>query len=159
MDEPVLLSRGNLVVVAKNPPGKPFHEGGDAFILDPNHADGVLCQFVLGGKKVVSPQRILREKNIDTVSRQRACDKVSRPSLLSTHHSSKRQTNATEKRDSMPIIRPVYQKLIESDCWEQKRVTSIHTQCLLTSNLGDRENVVGCAKKRLLHSTKKLKPI
>jgi hypothetical protein len=44
MDEPILLSRGNLVVVAKNPPGKPFHEGGDAFILDPNHADGVLCQ-------------------------------------------------------------------------------------------------------------------
>ena len=42
MDEPVLLSRGNLVVVAKNPPGKPFHEGGDAFILDPNHAEGVL---------------------------------------------------------------------------------------------------------------------
>ena len=121
MDEPILLSRGNLVVVAKNPPGKPFHEGGDAFILDPNHADGVLCQFVLGGKKVVSPQRILREKNIDTVSRQRACDKVSRPSLLSTHHSSKRQTNATEKRASTTIIRPVYQKLIESDCWEQKK--------------------------------------
>jgi len=56
MDEPVLLSRDNLVVVAKNPPEKPYHEGGDAFILDPKHAEGVLCQFVLGGKQVVSPQ-------------------------------------------------------------------------------------------------------
>jgi hypothetical protein len=128
MDEPVLLSRGNLVMVVKNPPGRPFHKGGDAFILDPNHAEGVLCQFVLGGKKVVSPQRILREKNIDTVSRQHACDKVSCPSLLSTHHSSKRQTNATKKRDSTPIIQPVFQKIIKSDCWEQKRVTSISTQ-------------------------------
>jgi hypothetical protein len=53
MDEPLLPSKGNLVVVGKNPPGKPFHEGGDAFILDPNHANGVLCQFVLGGKKVM----------------------------------------------------------------------------------------------------------
>jgi len=53
MDEPLLLSKSNLVVVGKNPPGKPFHEGGDTFILDPNHADGVLCQFVLGGKKVM----------------------------------------------------------------------------------------------------------
>ena len=53
MDEPLLLSKGNLVVVGKNPPGKPFHEGGDAFILDPNHTDGVLCQFVLDWKKVM----------------------------------------------------------------------------------------------------------
>jgi hypothetical protein len=53
MDEPLLLSKGNLVVIGKNPPGKPFHEGGDSFILDPNHAGGVLCQFVLGGKKLM----------------------------------------------------------------------------------------------------------
>ena len=25
------------------------------------------------------------------------------------------------KRDYMPIIRPVFQKLIESDCWEQEK--------------------------------------
>ncbi len=55
MDEPLLLSKGHSVVVGKNPPGKPFHKGGDAFILDPNHADKVLYQFVLGGKKVASP--------------------------------------------------------------------------------------------------------
>jgi hypothetical protein len=52
-EEPVLLSKGNLVVVGKNPAGKPFHEGGDAFILNPNHEYAVLCQFVLGGKKIV----------------------------------------------------------------------------------------------------------
>jgi hypothetical protein len=52
MDKLLLLSKGNLVVVGKNPPGKPFHGGGDAFILDPNYADGVLCQFVLGRKKL-----------------------------------------------------------------------------------------------------------
>ncbi len=62
MDEPVLLSRGNLVVVAKNPPGKPFHEGGDAFILDPNHKEGVLCQFVLGGKSCITPENTAGEK-------------------------------------------------------------------------------------------------
>ena len=50
MDEALLLSKGNLAVVGKNPPGKPFHEGVDAFILDLSHANGVLCQFVLCGK-------------------------------------------------------------------------------------------------------------
>jgi hypothetical protein len=50
MDETLLLSKDNLVVAGKNPPGNPFHKGGDAFILDPNHTDGVLCQFVLGEK-------------------------------------------------------------------------------------------------------------
>ena len=146
MDEPVLLSGGNLVVVAKNPPGKPFHERGDAFILDPNQEEGVLCQFVLGRKKVVSPQRILREKNIDTVSRQRACDKVSRPSFLSTHHPSKRQTNATEKRDYLPIIRPVFQKFIESDCWEQKK-DHINKHPILTYLRSGRQRECGWLRK------------
>jgi hypothetical protein len=50
MDEPLLLSKGNLVVVGKNPPGKPFHKVGDAFILNPNHANDVPCRIVLGEK-------------------------------------------------------------------------------------------------------------
>jgi len=108
------------VQVYKNPHGKPFNEGGDAFMLDSNHENGVLCQFVLGEKKVVSPQRFLCEENIDAMSSQCTCDKASHPSLFSTYHSSKRQSYATEKRDTMPKIRPVYQKLIESENWHQK---------------------------------------
>jgi hypothetical protein len=97
MDKPILLSKGNLVVVGNNPPGKPFHEGDDASILDPNHENGVLCQFVLRGQKVAEPQRILRENCIDTVSRQQSCNKSSSLSLLSTPHSCNRLNTATEK--------------------------------------------------------------
>lgn len=125
MDEPQLFSVGNLVEVAKiESPGKTFHPRGDAFILDPNHEGGVLVQYILKGKKVVSPQRILKEKRLDTVSRQRACDKVSRPSLLSTFHSSKRKldtsTTTTEKRDESHSIRPVWKKLKDSKSWESQ---------------------------------------
>jgi hypothetical protein len=52
MDEPQLLSKGNLVEVSRiDLPGKPFHEGRDAYILNPNHENGVFVQFVLGGRK------------------------------------------------------------------------------------------------------------
>jgi hypothetical protein len=67
MDEPILLSKGNLVVAGKNPGGKPFQEGGNAFILNPNHECGVLSQFVLGGKKMVCHKES-REREILTQS-------------------------------------------------------------------------------------------
>ena len=114
----MLLSKGNLLVVGKNPPGKPFHKGGNASILNPNHEYGVLCQFVLGGKKILSFQRILRENNIDTVRRKQAFDTVSHSSLLSTHHACNRLNNSTEKRVPTPTIHIVYQKLIESEGWD-----------------------------------------
>ena len=63
-------------VVSDNPSGKPFNEGGNALILDPNHQNGILCHFILGGRTVVSSQTILREKKIDTISRQWGCDKA-----------------------------------------------------------------------------------
>lgn len=78
MNEPSLLSVGNLVVVDRiASPGKRRHEGGEAYILD-NNVDGsgkVQVQFVQKGKLIVSPRRILREKTLDTVSRRRANDK------------------------------------------------------------------------------------
>jgi hypothetical protein len=112
----ISISKGNLVEVNKTPPKKPFHEGGDAFILDPNHKNGILCQFILGGKKVVAPKRILCEKNIDTVSRQWTCHKALHLSLLSTYHSSKRWCNATEKEAPHQKFN-LYQKLFESENW------------------------------------------
>jgi len=98
MEEPILLSKGNLVVVGKNPPDKPFHAGGNAFILDPNLNTVSFVNF-FGREEDCLSQRIQREKNIDTVSRQQACDKVSCPSLLSTHHTGNRMNNSTDKRD------------------------------------------------------------
>jgi len=68
-DKPIVVSKANSDVVSNNPPGKPFHEGGDEYIVVPNHQIGILCQFVLGGRKVFSLQSILREENIDTVRR------------------------------------------------------------------------------------------
>jgi len=65
MDEPILVSNSNSGVVLSNPPGK--HKGGDAIIFDPNHQNGILCQFILGRRKVL-PQTILREKNIETLA-------------------------------------------------------------------------------------------
>lgn len=120
--EPQLLSVGNLVEVAKTEsPGKKFHEGGSAYILDPNHEDGVLVQFVGQRKMVVSPRKILGEKTLDTTSRRRSCDKVSRPSLLSIHHSSKRPlSTTTEKRAASPSMRPIWQKLSDARDWKEK---------------------------------------
>ena len=54
-DKTISLSKGDLVVVGKNPPCKPFHEGGNASILDPKHKHGDLCQIALGRKKIASP--------------------------------------------------------------------------------------------------------
>ena len=103
MNEPSLLSVGNLVVVDRiASPGKRRHEGGEAYILD-NNVDGsgkVQVQFVQKGKLIVSPRRILREKTLDTVSRRRANDKCSRPSLLSIHHQSKRNEGSSHNREA-----------------------------------------------------------
>jgi hypothetical protein len=114
-------SVGNLVVVDRiASPGKRRHEGGEAYILD-NNVDGsgkVQVQFVQKGKLIVSPRRILREKTLDTVSRRRANDKCSWPSLLSIHHQSKRNEGATtEKRSASPVQRPIWQKITASRDW------------------------------------------
>jgi hypothetical protein len=85
----------------------------------------------LGGRKVVSLQRILRERIIDTVSRQQACVKTSRPKLLSTHISSKRLNNPAEKRDPAPTIHTAYQKLIEWERWDVKnKIDNSSNPCL-----------------------------
>jgi hypothetical protein len=55
-------------MVSDNPSGKPFHEGGDALILDPHNQNGILCHVIFGGRMVVSSQTILREKKIDMIS-------------------------------------------------------------------------------------------
>ena len=99
MDESILVSKGNSVVVSNNPPGEPFHSDGDALILDQNLQNGIHCQLVLGGRMVVSPQIILQEKNIETISRQQGCHTASHQSFHSTHHSHNRLINAAEKRD------------------------------------------------------------
>jgi hypothetical protein len=56
------LEKSNLVVVGNNPPGKSFHKGSDAFILDPIHECGVLCQFVSEGKRFFTTKNPEREK-------------------------------------------------------------------------------------------------
>ena len=63
MDEPILLLRGNVVVVGKNSPGKPFHKGGAAFILDPNHKNGALS-VCIGGEDCLATKNSVREKLI-----------------------------------------------------------------------------------------------
>ena len=57
MDERLLL--------AYHPQGKPFHEGGDAFILDQNHEYLTFVNLFWEGRDCFDPQ-----KNIDTFSRQ-----------------------------------------------------------------------------------------
>jgi len=74
MNEPPLLSINNHVIVGKNPPGKWADEGGTAWIRGIEE-NGVKVQFTLDGRKrLVSPQRILEEANINTLARQHACD-------------------------------------------------------------------------------------
>jgi len=63
-------------VVSNNPSGKSFDEGEDEQILDPHNQNGIICHFVLGGRAVVSPQTILKEKKIDMISKQQGCDKA-----------------------------------------------------------------------------------
>ena len=57
-------------MVSNNPSGKPFGEGGDELILDPNNQSGIVCHFILGERTVVSPQTILKEEKIVIISRQ-----------------------------------------------------------------------------------------
>ncbi len=73
MNEPQLLSIHNLVFVDKNPPGKCADKGGNAWIrnIDEN---GIQVQFTIDGRRrLISPCRILRDANIDTLARQWAC--------------------------------------------------------------------------------------
>ena len=52
-------------VVGNNTSGRPFHKGGDALIFDPHNQNGLVCHFVLGGRTVVLPETIPKEKMID----------------------------------------------------------------------------------------------
>ena len=130
--------------VDKNPPGKRADEGGNAWIrnIDEN---GIQVQFTIDGRRrLVSPRRILRDANIDTLARQRACDNLPRPSLLSIHHASKRHNNRlAEKRTMQQETRPVYKFLLLSQNWSSNRNISKHP--MLTYLREGRENVLGWA--------------
>ena len=132
---------------------------GDAFILDPNHEYFDFCQCVFGGKKIVSPQRILREKNIDTISRQWACDKASSPALLSAHHACNRLNNSTEKGDPTTTIHTVYQKLIESEGWDISKKAIERHPIIAYLREGKKKEPGWLHKERLLHSTNPRKVI
>jgi hypothetical protein len=102
MDELQLLSMGDLVEVAKiDKRGIPAHEGGQAYIRQLNHQNSgnVLVEFILGGRLVVPPAKILREVTLDTLSRRPACDGAA---------------TATEARSESTTTHHVYQKLLES---------------------------------------------
>jgi hypothetical protein len=123
MDELQLLSMGDLVEVAKiDKRGIPAHEGGQAYIRQLNHQNSgnVLVEFILGGRLVVPPAKILREVTLDTLSRRLACDKISRPSFMSIHHARSKQrqqsgaATATEARSESTTTHHVYQKFLES---------------------------------------------
>ena len=96
MNEPPLLSINNHVVVGKNPSSKQADEGGNAWI---ERLMKMELKSNLHWMVGVSPQRILREANINMLARQFACDDHPQPSLLSVHYSSERHNNSqTEKR-------------------------------------------------------------
>jgi hypothetical protein len=118
MNKPQLLSIHNLVFVDKNPLGKRADEGGNAWIINIEE-NGIQVQFTLDGRKrLVLPCRILREANIDVFARQRTCDNLPCPSLLSIHHSSKRHNNkSTERRATQQSTRSLYKKLLLPQNW------------------------------------------
>lgn len=67
-----------------------------------------------GSMRLVSPQRILREANIDMLASQHACDNLHPASLLSMHHSGKLHKNTqTEKKSTQPV----YKTLLASQNW------------------------------------------
>jgi hypothetical protein len=96
-------------VVSNKPSGKPFFEGGDALILDPQYHHVIVCHFVLGGRMVVLSQKILTEKKIDMISSSKGATKP----FCATHHSCGNPINAAEMRDPVTRICPGYQKLFE----------------------------------------------
>ena len=56
MNKPTLISLENLVVVGKNPPGKPADEGGNAWIKEIRD-NGVKVRFTIDNRvRIVSPQ-------------------------------------------------------------------------------------------------------
>ena len=57
------VSKGNLGVAINNLSGKLFDEDGDELILDPHNQNGIVFNFLLGGRTVASPQTILKEKD------------------------------------------------------------------------------------------------
>ena len=155
MNEPLLLSINNHVLVGKNPHGKRADEGGNAWIRGIEE-NGVKVQFTLDGRKrLVSPQRILSKANIDTLARQHACDDLPRASLLSVYHSSKRHTNTkTEKRSTQQTIRPVYKKLLASQNWVSNQ-KKIENHPMLTYLQEGREKEFGWLQKEEADASKK----
>jgi hypothetical protein len=153
MNEPQLLSINNLVFVDKNPPGKRADEGGNAWIRSIVE-NCIQVQFTSDGRRrLVSPRRILREANIDTLARQRACDNLPCPSLLSIHHTSKRHNNrSTENRAILQQTRPVYKNLLLSQNWSSHR--NINKHPMLTYLLEGRENDFGWLRKEEAVSNK-----
>ena len=120
MNEPTLISLENLVVVDKNPPGKPADEGGNAWIKEIRD-DGVKVRFSIDNRvRIVSPQRIIRSAQLDTFARQRNCDGRPRASLLSVNHAIKqRESNPNvEARATGQRTRTIYKKLIEAQHWK-----------------------------------------
>lgn len=120
MNEPTLISLENLVVVGKNPPGKPADEGGNAWIKE-IRGNGVKVRFTIDNRvRIVSPQRIIRSAHLDTFARQRNCDGRPRASLLSVNHAIKQRESNTniETRAPGQMTRTIYKKLMEAQQWK-----------------------------------------
>jgi hypothetical protein len=122
----------------------------------------VLVEFILGGRLSVPPAKILREVTLDTLGRRRACDKVSRQSLMSIHHASSKQrqqsgaANATEARSASTTTPPVYKSSWIPALGMQRKVGSIGTQCCHFSSRVERSSkrLDGSVKNKLKHRTK-----
>ena len=120
MNEPTLIALENLVVVGKNPPGKPADEGGNAWIKE-IRGNGVKVRFTIDNRvRIVSPQRIIRSAHLDTFARQRNCDGRPRASLLSVNHAIKQRESNTniETRAPGQMTRTIYKKLMEAQQWK-----------------------------------------
>jgi hypothetical protein len=119
MNEPPLLSLENLIVVGKNPPGKPTDECGNAWIKEIRD-NAVKVRFTIDNRvRTVSLQQIVHSTHLDTFARQKSCDRRPRASLLSVNHAIKqREINVhIENRETQPMIPPIYTKLLESQDW------------------------------------------
>jgi hypothetical protein len=156
MGEPQRLSVGNSVEVAKiDERGTPAHEGGQAYICQLNHQNSgnVLVEFILGGRLSAPPAKILRKVTLDTLGKRWACDKVSRPSLMSIHHASSKQrqqsgaANATEERSASTTTCPVYKKLLDSSTWDAKKGRIDRHPMLSFLKQGGKQKEVGWLRK------------
>jgi hypothetical protein len=111
-----------------------------------------------GRKRVVSPQRMLREANINTLARQRACDNCPRASLLSVHHSSKWHSNIkTEKRSTKQTTRSVFEKLLVSQNWLSNQKSINHHPMLSYLRQGKKKEFGWLQKEEAKDSKKTMK--